>query len=91
MTTQQVLARVAVVFGIESTQIVAGNRAPNLVEARQAAAFVLRFAHRQSYNDIAAALGYSDHSTAQWAVQAAANRAKTNPIYSDKITQIGAM
>ncbi|MBX0331175.1 hypothetical protein K2Z83_26350 [Oscillochloris sp. ZM17-4] len=91
MNTQQIIARVAVVFGVEPAQINAGNRAPRLVEARQAAAFALRYQCDQSYADIAAALGYRDHTTAVWAVQAAGRRAKIRPDYSDKIAQIGAM
>jgi chromosomal replication initiator protein len=91
MNAQQLIARVAVVFAVEPAQIAAGNRAPRLVEARQAAAFALRWQLDQSYADIAAALGYKDHTTALWAVQAAGRRAKVRPDYSDKITQIGAM
>jgi chromosomal replication initiation ATPase DnaA len=91
MTTQQLLARVAVVFAVEPHQLLAGNRAPHLVEARQAAAYMLRFGRDQSYAAIAEALGYRDHTTAIWAVQAAADRAKVRPDYSERIKQIGAM
>jgi len=91
MNTEQIIARVAVVFAVEPEQIAVGNRAPRLVEARQACAFALRFRLDSSYADIAAALGYADHSTALWAVQAAGRRAKVRQDYSDKIAQIGAM
>ena len=91
MTPEQVIARVAVVFAVEPTAIRAGVRTQRLVEARQAAAFVLHFQYEQSYTTIAQALGYADHSTAMWAVQAAGSRAKVRPDYSEKINQIGAL
>lgn len=91
MNTEQIIARVAVVFGVEPAQIAAGNRAQRLVEARQAAAFALKFRLDLSYAAIAAALGYRDHTTALWSVRAAGERAKRRPDYSDKITQIGGM
>jgi chromosomal replication initiation ATPase DnaA len=79
------------VFEVEAPAIVAGIRTTRLVEARQAVAFVLKFQADQTYASIAAALGYADHSTAMWAVQAAGSRAKTRPDYSEKIAQIGVM
>jgi chromosomal replication initiation ATPase DnaA len=91
MTPEQIIARAAVVFEVEASQIAAGNRAARLVEARQAAAFALKFQCNQSYTSIAAALGYKEHTAAMWAVQAAGNRAKIRPDYSEKIAQIGAM
>lgn len=91
MNTQQVISRVALTFGIEPAQLQAGSRSPRLVEARQAAAWLLYFNQRHSYSDIAAALGYRDHSTAIWAVQAAAERAKRDPKYSDKIAEVARM
>jgi chromosomal replication initiator protein len=91
MSPEQIIARVAVVFAVEPAQLVGHSRSRPLVEARQAAAFTLRFQHDQSYTAIAQALGYADHSTAMWAVQAAGSRAKVRPDYSEKITQIGAM
>jgi chromosomal replication initiation ATPase DnaA len=91
MNPEQIIARVAVVFEVEPAAIVAGIRTARLVEARQAAAFVLKFQHGQSYTTIAAALGYKEHTAAMSAVQAADSRAKVNKGYSDKIAQIGAM
>lgn len=91
MNAQQVINRVAVVFQLEPTQITVGSRTAHLVAARQAAAFRMYFGERMSYSDIARALGYRDHSTAISAVQAAALRAKRDPTYSDKITQLGEM
>jgi chromosomal replication initiation ATPase DnaA len=91
VNAEQIIARVAVVFALEPAQIAAGNRAPRLVEARQAAAFALRFRLDMSYADIAVALGYRDHTTALWSVRAAGERAKRRSDYSDKISQIGAM
>ena len=91
MNTQQVLSRVALVFSIEPGQLSNGSRSRQLVEARQAAAFLLRFRLNASYSDIAGALGYADHTTARWAVQAAGERAKARPDYSDKIGQVGRM
>jgi chromosomal replication initiation ATPase DnaA len=91
MNAEQIIARAAVVFGVEPAQISAGSRVARLVEARQAAAFTLRYRLDHSYTAIAAALGYADHSTALWAVQAAGRRAEIRPDYSDKIAQIGAM
>lgn len=89
MNAQQILARVAIVFGVEPQQIPAGSRAPRLVQARQAAAFALRYQCDASYPDIARELGYADHSTAVWAVNAAARRATYQQEYSDKIHAIG--
>jgi chromosomal replication initiator protein len=91
VNAEQILSRVAVVFGVERQQLPAGSRTAHLVEARQAAAYLLFFGARLSYADVARELGYKDHSTAIWAVQAAAERAKRIPAYSDKIGQIGAM
>ncbi|MBX0326958.1 hypothetical protein K2Z83_04585 [Oscillochloris sp. ZM17-4] len=91
MNTQQVLSRVALAFEVEPAQLQAGSRSTRLVQARQAAAWMLYFNQRHSYSDIAAALGYRDHSTAVWAVQAAANRAKRDQDYSDKLGQIARM
>ena len=91
MNTAQIIARVAVVFAVEPASLICGSRSARLVEARQAAAFALRFQLNASYSDIAQVLGYRDHSTALWAVQAASNRAKKRQDYSDKINQIGAM
>jgi chromosomal replication initiation ATPase DnaA len=91
MNAQQIIARAAVVFEVEPVAICAGNREPRLVEARQAAAFVMRYQLDSAYTAIAAALGYADHSTAYYAVQAAGRRAEVHPEYSDKITQIGDM
>jgi chromosomal replication initiation ATPase DnaA len=87
----QIIARAALVFGVETAQIAAGNRTPRLVEARQACAFALRYRLDSSYAHIAAALGYADHSTALWAVQAAGRRAEVRPDYSAKIQEIGAL
>jgi chromosomal replication initiation ATPase DnaA len=91
MTPEQVIARAAIVFEVEPRAIAAGLRTARLVEARQAVAFVLKFQADQTYASIAEALGYADHSTAMWAVQAAGSRAKVNQDYSEKISQIGAM
>jgi chromosomal replication initiation ATPase DnaA len=87
----QIIARAALVFEVEVNQIAAGNRTPRLVEARQAAAFAMRYRLDSSYADIAAALGYADHSTALWAVNAAGRRAEVHPEYSAKIQEIGTM
>lgn len=91
MNAEQIIARVAVVFEVEPAQITGHSRSRHLVEARQAAAFAMRFQYEQSFATIAQALGYADHSTAMWAVQAAGSRAKVNQVYSEKINQIGAM
>ena len=91
MNAEQVISRVAVVFAVEPAAICAGSRAVRLVEARQAAAWVLRNQCNQSYTSIARALGYADHSTAMWAVEAAERRSNIRPDYTDKIVQIGAM
>jgi chromosomal replication initiation ATPase DnaA len=91
VNAQQIIARVAVVFAVEPTAICAGNRAAHLVEARQAAAYVLKFQCDQSYADIAQALGYKDHTTAVWAVQAAGRRAQKRPDYNDKLAKLGEM
>ena len=91
MNPDQIIARAAVVFEVEPAAIRAGNRTPRLVEARQACAFALRYRLDTSYAAIAEALGYADHSTALWAVQAAGRRAEVRPEYSAKIAKIGAM
>jgi chromosomal replication initiation ATPase DnaA len=91
MNAAQIIARAAVVFGVETTQIIGRSRAPRLVEARQAAAYALRFRLDQSYAAISVALGYRDHTTAMWAVDAAYRRIEVNQDYRDKIAKIGAM
>lgn len=91
MNAAQIIARAAVVFEVEPAQIAAGNRAPRLVEARQACAFALRYRLDQTYAAIAEALGYRDHTTALWAVNAAGRRAEVRPEYSAKIQEIGAL
>jgi chromosomal replication initiation ATPase DnaA len=91
MNAEQMISRVAVVFEVEASQIAAGNRTPRLVEARQAAAYAMRYTCDMAYTAIAAALGYADHTTAMWAVQAANSRARVRADYSEKIAQIGAM
>jgi chromosomal replication initiation ATPase DnaA len=91
MKPEQIIARVAVVFQVEPKQIPTGCRSPHLVEARQAAAFALKFSCGLSYSAIAEVLGYADHTTALWSVQAAGRRAAIRSDYSDKIAQIGAM
>ena len=91
MKPEQIIARVAVVFQVEPRQIPTGCRSPHLVEARQAAAFALKFQCGLTYTAIAAVLGYADHTTALWSVQAAGRRAARQRAYSDKIEQIGAM
>lgn len=88
MTPEQIIARAAVAFGIESGSLVAGGRAPLLVQARQAAAYVMRQQYEQSFTTIGRALGYADHSTAISAVLAAETRARARPDYAAKIAQI---
>jgi chromosomal replication initiation ATPase DnaA len=91
MNAEQIIARVAVVFEVEPMTIIVGNRTARLVEARQAAAYAMRFTCDMAYTAIAQVLGYADHTTAMWAVQAANSRARVRPDYSEKIAQIGAM
>lgn len=95
VTSQSVISATALVFGINVTDIIlskdrySSSRDPVEVRARQCAAYILRFRCKLTYQEISECVGYSDHSTAMYAVQAAFETAERRPEFSLQIKSVG--
>jgi chromosomal replication initiator protein len=91
MNAQQIIARVAVVFGVETRQIFGRSKIAQQVSCRQAAALIMREEFNMTFSAIGVALGYKEHSTAIYAVRMATARMERNQEYAQQIAEIRRM
>ncbi len=83
------IGRVAALFDLTRAELTSATRKRHIVEARQAAAWVLRHAYpRISLQTIGEQIGGRDHTTVIYAIARTAERMRTNPVLD---TQLRAM
>jgi chromosomal replication initiator protein len=91
VNADQIVARVAVVFGVDTRQITGRSKIAQQVNCRQAAALIMREESNMTFSAIGVALGYKEHSTAIYAVRMATARMERNPEYKQQIAEIRRM
>jgi len=75
--------RVAILFGLTRADLISSSRRRYIVEARQAAAWALRTAYPQlSLEMIGARLGRRDHTTISYALQRVEERMRADADYA---------
>src|SRR5262245_51188105 len=75
------IGRVAALFDLTRAELTSASRKRHIVEARQAAAWVLRHAYpRISLQTIGEQLGGRDHTTVIYAIERTAERMRADPV-----------
>ena len=83
------IGRVAALFDLTRVELTSASRKRHIVEARQAAAWVLRHAYpRISLQTIGELIGGRDHTTVMYAIARTAERMRADPLLD---TQLRAM